>query len=267
MPERVLKLGIPSGSLQEATAELLRRAGYNVTFSSRSYYPQIDDEEIECLLIRAQEMARYVEEGILDAGITGRDWIVETQAGVIDPARVEARGNRRTRSALLSPPARPRPSNRNPSSCPPRSVCPPRRNMSKEMIVSYSPLARGILSGKYRQGAPFPEGSRAARNDKRMQQAELRDASLEISQKITAHCAKKGVAPTQFALAWVLANPILTSVILGPRTMEQYDDNAGCLNVEITPEDEAFIDSLVPTGEHSGKGFQDTAYPITGRGR
>ena len=134
-------------------------------------------------------------------------------------------------------------------------------------VVSYSPLARGILSGKYQPGQAYPEGSRAARNDKRIQQAELREASLEIAQKISAHCAKKGVAPTQFALAWVLANPILTSVILGPRTMDQFDDNAACLNVEITPEDEALIDSLVPPGEHSGKGFQDTAYPIAGRGR
>src|SRR5579872_2266399 len=84
MPERKLKLGIPAGSLQEATAALFKKAGYNITFSSRSYYPQIDDLEIECLLIRAQEMARYVEEGILDAGITGHDWIVETQAKVIE---------------------------------------------------------------------------------------------------------------------------------------------------------------------------------------
>ena len=73
----VLKLGIPAGSLQEATAELFRRAGYKITFGSRSYYPSIDDEEIECLLIRAQEMARYVEDGVLDAGLTGYDWIVE----------------------------------------------------------------------------------------------------------------------------------------------------------------------------------------------
>lgn len=79
---RTLKLGIPAGSLQDATAELFRRAGYRITFSSRSYYPQIDDDEIECLLIRAQEMARYVAEGILDAGITGHDWIQETQADV-----------------------------------------------------------------------------------------------------------------------------------------------------------------------------------------
>lgn len=84
MSEKKLKLGIPAGSLQEATAELFRRAGYNITFSSRSYYPQVDDPEIECLLIRAQEMARYVEEGILDAGITGHDWIVETEAKVVE---------------------------------------------------------------------------------------------------------------------------------------------------------------------------------------
>lgn len=82
MSDRVLKLGIPAGSLKDATAKLFQRAGYNITFSSRSYYPQIDDREIECLLIRAQEMARYVQQGILDAGITGRDWVVETQADV-----------------------------------------------------------------------------------------------------------------------------------------------------------------------------------------
>ena len=82
MPTSVLKLGIPAGSLQEATVSLFRRAGYNITISSRSYYPTIDDDEIECLLIRAQEMARYVEQGILDAGITGYDWIFESQADV-----------------------------------------------------------------------------------------------------------------------------------------------------------------------------------------
>jgi ATP phosphoribosyltransferase len=80
--EEILKLGIPAGSLQEATADLFRKAGYKITFSSRSYYPTVDDPQIECLLIRAQEMARYVEDGILDAGITGYDWIMETQANV-----------------------------------------------------------------------------------------------------------------------------------------------------------------------------------------
>lgn len=78
----VLKLGIPAGSLQEATRELFERAGYRITFSSRSYYPTIDDAEIDCLMVRAQEMARYVEQGVLDAGITGHDWVLETGADV-----------------------------------------------------------------------------------------------------------------------------------------------------------------------------------------
>ena len=82
MAEQVLKLGIPAGSLQEATAELFRRAGYRLTFAPRSYYPTIDDEEMECLLIRAQEMARYVQDGVLDAGLTGYDWILETGSDV-----------------------------------------------------------------------------------------------------------------------------------------------------------------------------------------
>ncbi len=77
-----LKLGIPKGSLENATIDLFRRAGFNITTSSRSYFPAIDDAEIECMLIRAQEMARYVEDGILDAGLTGRDWVAETNAQV-----------------------------------------------------------------------------------------------------------------------------------------------------------------------------------------
>jgi len=77
-----LKLGIPKGSLEAATIDLFRRAGYNITTSSRSYFPSIDDVEIECMLIRAQEMARYVEDGILDAGLTGRDWVEENEAHV-----------------------------------------------------------------------------------------------------------------------------------------------------------------------------------------
>jgi ATP phosphoribosyltransferase len=84
----LLKLGIPAGSLQEATAELFRRAGYKITFNSRSYYPSIDDEEIECLLIRAQEMARYVQDGVLDAGLTGYDWIMEYGADVYEVAEL-----------------------------------------------------------------------------------------------------------------------------------------------------------------------------------
>jgi len=77
-----LKLGIPKGSLEAATIDLFRRAGYNITTSTRSYFPAIDDPEVECMLIRAQEMARYVEDGILDAGLTGRDWVEESEAKV-----------------------------------------------------------------------------------------------------------------------------------------------------------------------------------------
>jgi len=77
-----LKLGIPKGSLENATVELFRRAGFQITINSRSYFPAIDDPEIECMLIRAQEMARYVEDGVLDAGLTGRDWVEENQAQV-----------------------------------------------------------------------------------------------------------------------------------------------------------------------------------------
>ncbi len=82
MADKLIKLGIPAGSLQDATAELFKKAGYTIKFSSRSYYPEIDDIEIECMLIRAQEMARYVEQGVLDAGITGHDWVLENEADV-----------------------------------------------------------------------------------------------------------------------------------------------------------------------------------------
>jgi ATP phosphoribosyltransferase len=78
-----LNLGIPKGSLENATIDLFRRAGFSITTSSRSYFPHIDDPAIECMLIRAQEMARYVEDGILDAGLTGRDWIQENEADVV----------------------------------------------------------------------------------------------------------------------------------------------------------------------------------------
>jgi ATP phosphoribosyltransferase len=82
----ILKLGIPKGSLQDATVELFRKAGFKINISSRSYYPSIDDPEVECLLLRAQEMARYVEQGLLDAGLTGYDWVVENDAKVREVA-------------------------------------------------------------------------------------------------------------------------------------------------------------------------------------
>jgi ATP phosphoribosyltransferase len=78
----MLKLGIPKGSLENATIDLFRRAGFNIATSSRSYFPMVDDPDLECMLIRAQEMARYVENGVLDAGLTGRDWVEESQAQI-----------------------------------------------------------------------------------------------------------------------------------------------------------------------------------------
>src|SRR5215813_4624228 len=83
-----LRLGIPAGSLQEATGELFRNAGYKITYASRSYYPSIDDPEIHCTLIRAQEMARYVQDGNLDCGLTGYDWIMENDAKVVEVAEL-----------------------------------------------------------------------------------------------------------------------------------------------------------------------------------
>ena len=84
----VLRLGLPKGSLEETTVDMFRRAGYKIDIQSRSYYPSIDDPEIECVLIRAQEMARYVQEGVLDAGLTGYDWVVETGADVVEIAEL-----------------------------------------------------------------------------------------------------------------------------------------------------------------------------------
>lgn len=88
MTTQVLKLGIPAGSLQEATGDLFRKAGYKITFASRSYYPNIDDPEIHCTLIRAQEMPRYVQDGSLDCGLTGYDWILENDAKVVELAEL-----------------------------------------------------------------------------------------------------------------------------------------------------------------------------------
>ena len=88
MSENILKLGVPAGSLQEATGELFRKAGYKITFASRSYYPTIDDPEIHCTLIRAQEMPRYVQDGSLDCGLTGHDWVLENDAKVVELAEL-----------------------------------------------------------------------------------------------------------------------------------------------------------------------------------
>ena len=132
-------------------------------------------------------------------------------------------------------------------------------------IVSYSPLARGVLTGKYRPDAAPDKDTRAGRNDKRMMQTEWRPESLKLAQEIKNHAEKKGITAGQFAVAWVLNSSFVSSVIAGPRTEGQWDDYLKALDYRFTPEDEALIDRLVTSGHPSTPGFNDPAYPIEGR--
>ncbi|ODT90778.1 MAG: NADP-dependent oxidoreductase [Sphingobium sp. SCN 64-10] len=132
-------------------------------------------------------------------------------------------------------------------------------------VVPYSPLARGVLSGKYAKDAPPPEGSRLARGDVRIKQTEWRAESVDIAQAVAQRAAEKGVSTIAFAIAWVLRNRFISSAIVGPRTEEQWDGYLPALDVQIGPEDEAFIDALVPPGHASTPGYTDPAYPIEGR--
>jgi aryl-alcohol dehydrogenase-like predicted oxidoreductase len=132
-------------------------------------------------------------------------------------------------------------------------------------VFPYSPLARGVLTGKYRPDAPPPGDTRAGRQDKRMMETEFRPESLRIAQVLAEHAAKRGVTPGQFAVAWVLNNRLVTGVVAGPRTEAQWDDYVGALGYRFTPEDEALVDGLVPAGHPSTPGYNDPAYPIEGR--
>ncbi len=132
-------------------------------------------------------------------------------------------------------------------------------------VVSYSPLARGVLTGKYQPGADAPSDTRAGRADKRMMQTEFRRETLEAAQKVKAHAEKRGVSPNHFAVAWVLNNKLITGVIAGPRTEAHWDDYVKALDCECTREDESFIDNLVASGHPAAPGYNDPAYPIEGR--
>jgi aryl-alcohol dehydrogenase (NADP+) len=132
-------------------------------------------------------------------------------------------------------------------------------------VVPYSPLARGVLTGKYPPGAKPSEETRAGRQDMRMMQSEWREESLVIAQKVKAYAEERGITPGQFAVAWVLNNRTITAPIAGPRTEEQFDDYVGALDYTFTAEDEALIDGLVTTGHPSTPGYNDPAYPIEGR--
>ena len=132
-------------------------------------------------------------------------------------------------------------------------------------VVVYSPLARGVLSGKYAPDAAPPAGSRAARGDKRILQTEFRPESLTVAQALKAHAQARGLSPTQFAIAWVLNNQRVHGVIGGPRTLGQWTDYLQALDVRLTAEDEAVVDALVPAGYASTYGYNDPQYPLTGR--
>lgn len=165
---------------------------------------------------------------------------------------------------------------------PPPVVCQPYYNLLNRMaevevlhacdhygigVAPYSPIARGVLTGKYVPGAPFPEGSRGARGDRRMLETELRDESYAIAQTLREHAGKTGRSLLQFALAWLWANRIVTSVIAGPRTLAQWNDYVAALGTAWSDEDEALVDSLVTPGHASTPGYHDPQYPFRGRGR
>jgi aryl-alcohol dehydrogenase-like predicted oxidoreductase len=132
-------------------------------------------------------------------------------------------------------------------------------------VVPYSPLARGVLTGKYVPDVPPPAGTRAGRQDRRMLESEWRPESLHIARQIADHARGKGVSPGQFAMAWVLNNRLVTAAVGGPRTEEQWEDYVAALSCRLDAADEALIDRLVSPGHPSTPGYNDPAYPIEGR--
>ncbi|MBU8539363.1 aldo/keto reductase [Falsiroseomonas tokyonensis] len=132
-------------------------------------------------------------------------------------------------------------------------------------VFPYSPLARGVLTGKYKPDAPPPEGTRAARQDKRMMETEWRPESLRIAAELAARAAERGISAGQFALAWVLHNRLVTGAVVGPRTEAHWADYMGALDYAFTAEDEALVDGLVAAGHPSTPGYNDPQYPLEGR--
>ncbi len=132
-------------------------------------------------------------------------------------------------------------------------------------VVPYSPIARGVLTGKYQPGQPPAADTRAGRGDARILATEFREESLLIAKQLTEHATARGIAPGHFATAWVLANPIISSVIAGPRTLAQFEDYFAALDVTISAEEEAMVDEWVPQGHASSHGYNDPNYPFYGR--
>ena len=131
--------------------------------------------------------------------------------------------------------------------------------------VTYSPIARGVLSGKYQNNVAPAAGSRAARKDRRMMETEWRPESIDLAAKLKAHTEACGVSLVQWAVAWVLNNSAVSSVIAGPRTFEQWVMYPGALDYRWTAEDEAVANSLTAAGHPSTPGFNDPRYPVLGR--
>jgi len=163
---------------------------------------------------------------------------------------------------------------------PPPAVMQPYYNLLKRMpevellpacdyygigVAPYSPLARGVLTGKYAPGAPAPEDSRAGRNDHRIMQTEFTPESVAIAARLAAHAAKTGRTLAPFALAGMWANQIVTAVIAGPRTFEQWQEYVDAIGTPWSAEDEALVDSLVVPGHASSPGYNDPQYPFYGR--
>ena len=132
-------------------------------------------------------------------------------------------------------------------------------------VVPYSPLARGVLTGKYKPGDAPPADSRAGRKDRRMMQTEFRQESLVMAQAIKAHAEKRGMTAGQFAINWLFNNGAVTSVLAGPRTLAQWMEYIGALKHGFDADDEALIDGLVRSGHPSTPGYDDPRYPLTGR--
>jgi aryl-alcohol dehydrogenase-like predicted oxidoreductase len=127
-------------------------------------------------------------------------------------------------------------------------------------VVPFSPIARGVLTGKYKPGEAPPADTRAGRNDRRMMQTEFRPESLAIAQQVAQHAEQRGATPAQFATAWVLAHEAVSSVIAGPRTLAQWQAYLPAADWPLTPDDERAIDALVTPGHPSTPGFNDPAY-------
>lgn len=131
--------------------------------------------------------------------------------------------------------------------------------------ITYSPLARGVLTGKYSPQAEPPADSRAARADRRLMQTEWRPESIALAQAFAAHARARGVSAAQLAIAWALNNRLVNGVISGPRTLVQWRDYVAALAVTLTTEDERWVDERVPPGHASTFGYTDPIYPVTGR--